>query len=187
MSKNDQNQNQKQLGQENIQTQERHYRLKNGQMIPETEYQRRVREYRELSLENISSNKVYDSQVMLEAKYLSAQKTLQSPERETEQLRALLDSSMTLHRHFIAWEDNYAKDMAWKRSIEAGLRNFMAEQTNLLQLIETKLDEQLNGNPESQGGMLNLVMGTLNDLRIRLERVEMSSNSRQLVRPKQPE
>ena len=175
MSQSNQNQSQKQQGQENTQTQGRRYQLKNGQMIPETEYQRRVREYRELNLENMVSNKVYDSQIQLEASYFSAQKTLQSPERETKQLRALLDSAITLHHHFIAWEDNRAKDMTWKRSIEAALRKFMVEQTNLLQSMETKLDEQLNGNPESQGEMLNLVMGTLNDLRTRLEKVEASS------------
>ena len=43
----------------------------------------------------------------------------------------------------------------------------------------------LNGKPESQGEMLNLVMGTLNDLRTRLEKVEASSLHRQPVRPKQ--
>ena len=181
------NHNQRQQGQPDTPNQGRHFHLKNGQLIPETEYQRRVRQYRELVFENMPANKIRESQVTLETKYLSAKETLQSPEREAEQLRALLDSIITLHRHFIAWEDNRAKDMEWKRSIEVALREAVTMQTNILQSMENKLDELLNGKPESQGEMLNLVMGTLNDLRTRLEKVEASSRHRQPVSPKRPE
>ena len=174
-------------GQPDTPNQGRHFHLKNGQLIPETEYQRRVREYRELVFENMPANKIHESRVMLETTYLAAKETLQSPEREVKQLRALFNSVITLHRYFIAWEDSRAKDMEWKRSIEAALREAVTSQTNILQSMENKLDELLNGKPESQGEMLNLVMGTLNDLRTRLEKVEASSMYRQPVRPKQSE
>ena len=181
------NHNQGQQGHPDTPNQERRFHLKNGQLIPETEFQRRVREYRELDLQGLVSNKVYESQVTLNAKYFAAQKELESPQREAEQLRALLDSVITLHRHFIAWEDNRAEDMEWKRSIEATLREAVTRQTNILQSMENKLDELLNGKPESQGEMFNLVMGTLNDLRMRLEKVEASSLHRQPARPKRSE
>ena len=117
---NESNQNQRQQAQPDTPNQERRFHLKNGQLIPETEFQRRVREYRELDLQGLVANKMYESQVTLNAKYFAARKELESPQREAEQLRALFDSVITLHRHFIAWEDNRAKDLRWKQAIEIG-------------------------------------------------------------------
>ena len=156
----------------------KHYRLKSGQLIPETEYQRRVREYRELFMQTLTIDQAERALLEVEAKYHSAEDSLESPKREAEQIRAIFYGLQTLMQYFVTWQDKREEDRRWKDSVENALKKVVEQQTGILQSLETKLDALLNGDSDSQGEMMTLILGILNELRDRLSAVENSKPHR---------
>ena len=172
MSSQSNNQHQGENNQESLAG--KRVRLKNGKIIPESEYHRRVREYKELWAMGAPLEEMLNSRITLQAEYLEARGTLKSPEREETQMRAIYRAVDTLHNYFITWEEARKEDMAWKRSIEKALREGLNEQTVILQNISEAQEAILSGETSGQGEMMNLVMGTLNEIRERVQALEAS-------------
>ena len=172
MSNQNNNQHQGENNQESLAG--KRFRLKNGEMMPETEYQRSVREYKEDYTLGAPLPPMENARINLEAKFLEAERVLKSPQKEKAQLQALFKNQKQLHNYFITWEEARKEDMAWKRSIEKDLREALDEQMTILQNIAEAQEAILNGETSGQGEMMNLVMGTLNEIRERVQALEAS-------------
>lgn len=101
-------------------------------------------------------------------------KLLDTDQRNEKMLILLYERIHYLTHHLLLWEEQWELDQKWQKAIEEQLNIFMAGATKILRTVSEQAQEIIEGSPESQGDMMKLIMGNLNELRDKLSNLENS-------------
>lgn len=99
---------------------------------------------------------------------------LETSQRNEKVLDLLYERIHFLTHHLLIWEEQWERDQKWQKAIEEQLSMFMSGATKILRTVSEQAQEIIDGNPESQGDMMKLIMGTLNELRDKVDGLENS-------------
>lgn len=99
---------------------------------------------------------------------------LETSQRNEKVLDLLYERIHFLTHHLLIWEEQWERDQKWQKAIEEQLSMFMSGATKILRTVSEQAQEIIEGNPESQGDMMELIMGTLNELRDKVDGLENS-------------
>ena len=144
-----------------------------------------TREIREAAMNEIQENQRFSRNPLTEKQmramrntlnqdWEKAQKQEQLASRYGEMLDVLYKRVHFLTHHLLLWEEQGERDRKWQIAFEDKLNGFMNGATQILQTISEQAHEIIEGIPKSQGEMLGLIMGTLNELRDKVSNLENS-------------
>ena len=136
-----------------------------------------LQENQRLSRNPLTAKEMRAMRYTLNQDWEKTQQIEQLAARYGEMLEILYMRIHYLTHHFLLWEEQWERDQKWQKAIEDQLNVFMNGATQILQTVSEQAQEIIEGSPKSQGEMMGLIMGTLNELREKVNGLENSFRS----------